>query len=50
MSYIPHSRRTDPRRLFPAIEINPEETPEAPDVSPSFSDEESTTTRPMGIR
>jgi hypothetical protein len=42
MSDIPHTRRFDPRRLFPAIETNPEETPDAPDVSLFFSDEEST--------
>lgn len=41
MSYIPHSRRSDPRRQFPAIETHPEETTMTPEVSPSFSDEES---------
>jgi len=41
MSFAPHSRRSDPRRLFPAIETNAEETSEAPDVSPFSSDEES---------
>jgi hypothetical protein len=43
MSFDPHSRRFDPRWLFPAIETDGEETSEAPDVSPFSSDEESTT-------
>jgi hypothetical protein len=43
MSYIPHSRRSDPRRLFPAIETNDEETSEAPELSLFSSDDESTT-------
>jgi hypothetical protein len=42
MSFAPHSRRSDPRWRFPAIETNGEETSEAPDVSPFSSDEEST--------
>ena len=42
MSYIPHAQRFDPRRLIPAIETNPEKTPDAPDFALSFSDEEST--------
>jgi hypothetical protein len=42
MSFSTHSRRSHPHWLFPAIETNEEETPKAPDVSPSFSDEEST--------
>jgi hypothetical protein len=42
MSYIPQSRFFDPRRLFPAIETNPEESSQAPDVSPASSVESST--------
>ena len=42
MSFDPHSRRFDPRWLFPAIETDGEETSEAPDVSPFSWDEEST--------
>jgi hypothetical protein len=41
MSFAPHSRRYDPRLLFPAIETNGEKMSGAPDVSPSYSDEES---------
>jgi hypothetical protein len=41
MSFAPHSRRSDPRWLFPPIETNEEETSQAPDVSPSSGDEES---------
>ncbi len=40
MSFAPHSRRSDPRLLFPEIETNGEATPDAPDVSPFSSDEE----------
>jgi hypothetical protein len=39
MSFDPHSRRFDPRWLFPAIETDGEETSEAPDLSPFSSDE-----------
>ena len=42
MSFDPHSRRFDPRWLFPAIEPDGEETSEAPDVFPFSWDEEST--------
>ena len=42
MSFDPHSRRFDPRWLFPAIETNGEETSETPDAFPFSSDEEST--------
>jgi len=41
MSFDPHSREFDPRRQFPAIETNGEETSEAPSASPFSSDEES---------
>ena len=34
MSFDPHSRRIDPRWLFPAIEMETEETSESPDASP----------------
>ena len=42
MSFDPHSRRFDPRWLFPAIETDGEDTPEARDLSPFSLDEEST--------
>jgi hypothetical protein len=42
MSFDPHSRRFDPRWLFPAIETDGEEPSGDPDASPSFRDEEST--------
>ena len=42
MSFDPHSRRFNPRWLFPAIETDGEETSGAPDASPFSSDEEST--------
>jgi hypothetical protein len=41
MSFDPHSRRFNPRRMFPAIETEPEETSEAPDEYRFCSDEES---------
>jgi hypothetical protein len=51
MSFAPHSRRSDPRCFFPAIETNGKETSEAPDVSPFSSDEESTNDpTPTGFR
>jgi hypothetical protein len=42
MSFDPHSRRFNPRRMFPAIETEPEETSEAPDEYRFRADEEST--------
>jgi hypothetical protein len=42
MSFDPHSHRFNPRRMFPAIETEREETSEAPDGYLSCSDEEST--------
>jgi hypothetical protein len=42
MSYTAHSRCSNPHWLFPAIETNDEETPKAPDLSPFYSDDEST--------
>jgi hypothetical protein len=41
MSFDPHSRRFDPRWLFPAIETDAEETSADSDTSPFSSDEES---------
>ena len=40
MSFDPHSRRFDPRCLFPAIETDGEGTSDAPDVSSFSWDEE----------
>jgi hypothetical protein len=42
MSFAPHSRRYDPRWLFPAIESDGEETSGAPDGFPFSSYEKST--------
>jgi hypothetical protein len=43
MSFDPHSRRFDPRWLFPTFATDGDATSEAPDVSPFCSDEEMTT-------
>ena len=37
MNFDPHSRRFDPRSLFPSIETEDEETSDAPDVPPFYS-------------
>jgi hypothetical protein len=42
MSFDPHSRRFDPRWLFPAIETDGSEPYATPDASPFFPDEELT--------
>jgi hypothetical protein len=42
MSFDPHSRRFNPRWLFPAIETDGVERSGAPDVSPFSADEEAT--------
>ena len=42
MSFDPHSRRFNPRWLFPAIETDGVEKSGAPDVSPFSADDEST--------
>ncbi len=42
MSFDPHPRRFEPRRLFPAIETDEEEPSREPDLFPFSPDEEST--------
>jgi hypothetical protein len=42
MNFDPHSRRLDPRRLFPEIGTDEAELFGSPDASPFSSDEEST--------